>query len=126
MKINNSIEIFLSSYNEHVYAGVMQIRKIILENLPGILEQLDAPAKMIGYSYGQKYAEMICTLIPSKKGFKLGFYKGNELPDPEGLLEGTGKISRYIQFTENKQVNPSSIKKLLLQALAAYRDRSSN
>jgi hypothetical protein len=66
---------------------------------------------MIAYSYGQEYAEMICTIIPSKKGVKLGFYKGIDLPDPDKLLEGAGKISRYIEIRSNEQINSPALKK---------------
>lgn len=71
---------------------------MILRELPGVTEQVDYPAKMVAYCYGQKYVEMVCTLIPSQKGLKLGFYIGVSLPDPEKLLEGTGKISRYVEI----------------------------
>ena len=81
------------------------------------------PAKMIAYSYGPKYADMICTLIPSKKGLKLGFYKGNELPDPDNILEGSGKISRYVQIKDEDQVKSPAIKELLWNALEAYKKR---
>ena len=64
---------------------------------------------------------MICTLIPSRKGLKLGFYKGADLPDPNGLLKGSGKISRYIEIASEKQINSEAIKQLLEKALEASR-----
>jgi hypothetical protein len=70
--------------------------------------------------YGQGYSELICVLIPSKKGLKLGFNKGPELPDPTQLLEGTGKISRYVQIKSKDQLHAPALKNLLVNALAAY------
>jgi hypothetical protein len=78
---------------------------------------------MIAYCYGQKYSEMICTIIPSKKGLKLGFYKGVDLPDPTNLLEGTGKLSRYIEIISDEQIKSPALKKLIKSALAAYKKR---
>ena len=123
MQSNNSIENFLSNYSEDVYKKVQNLREVILKNLPGIIEQLDMPAKMIAYCYGNKYSEMICTIIPSKKGLKLGFYKGNVLPDPKKLLQGSGKISRYVEIKSKEQINSTAIKQLLKNALAAYKER---
>lgn len=117
------IDNFLSQYNEEVFTNVLMLREVLLKNLPGIIEQLDIPAKMIAYCYGQKYAEMICTIIPSKKGIKLGFYKGVDLPDPDKLLEGTGKISRYVNIISGQQIRSQAIKKLLVNALVAYKQR---
>lgn len=77
----------------------------------------------MAYCYGQKYAELICMLIPSKKGLKLGFYKGIDLPDPAHLLEGTGKISRYIEIKHEEQIQSPALKVLLEIALDLYKKR---
>ena len=121
---DSSITAFLSQYDDQVIDYVLKLREMLLENLPGIIEQIDIPAKMIAYCYGQKYSDMICTVIPSKKGLKLGFYKGNELPDPNQLLQGNGKISRYIQINSADQIKSADLKKILLSALIAYQQRS--
>ena len=123
MKEDNKAIVFLSQYDEPVCKAAIQLRKIVLANLPGIIEQVDLPAKMIAYCYGQKYIEMICTIIPSKKGIKLGFYKGADLPDAQHLLEGTGKISRYVEIKTGEKINPGAVKDLLKNALAAYKER---
>ena len=78
---------------------------------------------MIAYCYGQKYAEMICIIIPAKKGIKLGFYKGADLPDPDNLLKGTGKISRYVAISSAAQIESPPLRKLIKSALAAYHKR---
>jgi hypothetical protein len=41
---------------------------------------------------------IICTLVLSKSGVKVGFVNGAELADPTGLLEGSGKKHKYIQL----------------------------
>lgn len=114
---------FLANYNEQVYTRAVLLGSIILDTLPNVIEQLDVPAKMIAYCYGQKYAELICMLIPSKKGLKLGFYKGVDLPDPHHILEGTGKISRYVEIKNEEQIQSPIVKALLESAFDAYKKR---
>jgi hypothetical protein len=114
---------FFSIYDEPVFGNALQLRKIVLAALPDIIEELDVPAKMVGYSYGRKYAEMICTIIPSKKGLKLGFNRGIDLPDPDKLLEGTGKISRYVEIKESGQIKSPALKNLIKAGLEAYKER---
>jgi len=121
--IAENITTFLSKYNEQVIDHAHKLRAVLLEALPNIQEQLDLPAKMIAYCYGQKYAELICMLIPSKKGLKLGFYKGIELADPHQLLQGTGKISRYVEIKTEEDINSFALKDLLTEALEAYKQR---
>src|ERR1043165_1477369 len=108
---DKKIDEFLSSYSEEVFTNAIKLREVLFANLPNIIEQIDLPAKMIAYCYGQKYSEMICTIIPSKKGLKLGFYKGVDLPDPDKLLQGTGKISRYVEIRSVEQIKSSALKK---------------
>lgn len=126
MPVPKSIDVFLSQYDEQVYNNALKLREVLLIKLPGIIEQLDLPAKMIAYCYGQKYIDMICTIIPSKKGLKLGFYKGADLPDPDHILEGTAKLSRYVEIKSDKQIHSAAIKQLIEKALLAYGERMKN
>ena len=125
MRDDKQVNLFLSQYDEQVFGKALKLREVLFATLPGIIEEIDIPAKMIAYCYGKKYAEMICTIIPSKKGLKLGFYKGADLPDPDNLLEGTGKISRYVDIKSIEQIKSSSLKNLIVSALAAYKQRMS-
>lgn len=124
MTENKDIYNFLSQYSEQGLSNALKIRGLILENLPEVQEQIDIPAKMIAYCYGQKYAEMVCTLIPSQKGLKLGFYKGVDLSDPDNLLKGNGKLSRYVEIKRLEDINPKALTALLEEAFAAYKTRN--
>jgi hypothetical protein len=123
MTANNNIDNFLSQYNETVIKNSLMLREVLLKNLPDIIEQIDLPAKMIAYCYGQKYAELICVVIPSEKGLKLGFNRGVEIDDPDNLLEGNGKVSRYVQIKSTEQITSLSLKKLLTSALNIYKQK---
>jgi hypothetical protein len=125
MKADKQIETFLSQYKEPVFGYALQLRKILFANLPDIIEQIDIPAKMIAYCYGQKYSELICTIIPSKKGLKLGFNWGLELTDPGKLLQGKGKISRYVEIISEEQINSREINNLIENVLSVYKQKKS-
>ncbi|MEP7196361.1 MAG: DUF1801 domain-containing protein [Saprospiraceae bacterium] len=122
MNLGEEIDIFLSNYDEQVVKNVLMLRNILMANLPEIKEQLDVPARMIAYTYGQKYSELITVMIPSKKGLKLGFNRGVMLTDPERLLLGKGKISRYVEIKSKEQINSSALKELIKNALQLYKE----
>ena len=122
--IPTHIHTFLSHYHEEVRNHAFMLRTIIIDTLPDIHETLDAPAKMIAYNYGTRYTDMICVLIPSKKGLKLGFYRGVDLPDPEKLLQGNGKISRYMEIDLSQEIRSTSLENLLHEAFRAYKIRT--
>ncbi len=122
---HDNIEFFFSSYEEQVIRNAQLLRKVLFNNLPNIIEQIDLPAKMIAYCFGQKYAELICTIILSKNGLKLGFNWGTELPDPDKLLRGNGKISRYVEIKSEEQIKSKALKNLLVSVLRIYKQKNS-
>lgn len=124
--MNTTIEDFLALYPPSVQHNAHLLRRVILRRLPGINEQLDLPAKMIAYSYSPRYADLICVILPSKKGLKLGFNRGPEIPDPDGLLQGTAKTTRYITIDSSQQIQAPGITGLLTAALDQYKKRAAH
>lgn len=90
--------------------------------IPDVTEEVDVAAKMVAYSLGPGYTGMICTIIPSKKGVKLGFYRGSELQDPARLLTGTGKVHRYVEL-DSEKVAGTELRKLVKAAIKAHESR---
>lgn len=120
------INIFFDLYDPEIAVLARHLRALLIEQLPAITEQLDLPAKMVAYSYGPKYIELICVIIPSKKGLKLGFNRGVELSDPDKLLAGTAKVSRYVVINSLEQIQSTTLASLLNTALAHYEMRTNS
>jgi hypothetical protein len=98
-------------------------RTTLLAKLPGVEEQPDAAANVVGYGYGPGYKGLVCTLILSKGGVKLGFYKGAGLDDPHRLLEGAGKVHRYVVLESADAAADPRLAALIDDAAAAFRER---
>jgi hypothetical protein len=107
-------------------ATAQLLRELLVGRLRGIIEQRDSKANVIGYSYGSGYKDLICTIMLSKKGVKLGFCKGGELPDPHHLLSGSGKIHRYVEIESEKVIRSYELRELLDNVVEAYRRRSAS
>ena len=118
-----TVEDILSNYEEKIAGLALKLRNFILQELIDIIELPDNSANIIGYGYGKGYKDMICTILLSKKGVKLGFYKGSELPDPEKLLTGTGKVHRFAEIKTEQAISSPELKNLLTEALKAYQKR---
>lgn len=54
-----------------------------------------------------------------KAHVNVGFFRGAELPDPLGLLEGTGKFMRHVKLGPERDVDDAA---LLMLIETAYRD----
>ena len=118
-----NVEDILSRYDEKVALLALQLREFLLAQLKGIVEIPDPSANLIGYGYGTGYKDTICTLLLSKKGVKLGFYKGSELPDPSHLLTGSGKVHKYVEIKSSKDIEDTALQELVARALEAYHER---
>lgn len=98
-------------------------RRLLLKLLPEAEETVDPTASVLSYGYGPGYRGMICTLLLSKSGVKIGFVHGAELADPAGILEGSGKKHKYIQLKTASDLNRAGVKQLIEAAYAARRQR---
>ncbi|MDX6531900.1 MAG: hypothetical protein QOH41_4190 [Blastocatellia bacterium] len=119
-----SAEKVLSSYPEDVQALAHKARRALLKLLPGAEESVDPSAAVLSYGYGPGYRGMVCTLILSKSGVKLGFVRGAELNDPSGLLEGSGKTHKYVQLHTASDLNGPALKQLIKAARLAWQQRN--
>ena len=53
----------------------------------------------------------------------VGFFRGAELADPAGLLEGTGKFMRHVKLRPGEPVDAKSLEALIATAHADMRAR---
>ena len=58
-----------------------------------------------------------------KAHVNVGFFRGAELPDPESLLEGTGKFMRHVKLTPQSDVNTTALTRLIRTAYADMKGR---
>jgi hypothetical protein len=48
-----------------------------------------------------------------KAHVNVGFFRGAEIADPEGLLEGTGKFMRHVKLRPERNVDAAALMKLI-------------
>lgn len=53
----------------------------------------------------------------------VGFFRGAELPDPQGLLEGAGKFMRHVKLRPEDRVDTAALVKLIKTAYADMKGR---
>lgn len=53
----------------------------------------------------------------------VGFFRGADLPDPAGLLEGSGKRMRHVKLKPGAAVNATALDALIVEAYADIKAR---
>ena len=112
--MNNGFDEIVSSVSPHARQLAEQTRSLIKTVYPGVVEVPWPKQRVIGYGVGpKKMSEHFCYISVSKNHINLGFMYGAELPDPEGLLEGEGKLLRHVRITQSEQLSDPALRRLL-------------
>jgi len=95
------------------------LRETILSIHPEAVEVVRLGDRAATYGLGpKKMSEGYVYILPHTNWVNLGFYKGADLPDPDGLLEGTGKMLRHIKIRAAAEADNPKIHTLIEAALA--------
>ena len=105
------IEGFLSNYSEEVQAVCKKLRDIARHEMKHAQEFLYYNA--INYSLSSSYLDRICYIRPLAARATLGFLHGRRLEDPDHVLQGIGKRSRYVRIRTVDEAKGSTIKELV-------------
>ena len=109
----STLDDFLTCYSSEIQEIVLKTRSLILALIPEAIEMVDPSSKLIGFGFGRKYADLICAIMPYKQYVNLIFSKGTELPDPDGLLTGTGKRARHVKILRPENIESPGLHKLI-------------
>jgi len=112
----------IAPYAREVQDLVLATRAFVHKLVPGALEWVDAKVRVIGFGFGPAYKDMICVVIPNKKGVTLGIARGTKLPDPGKLLEGAGKVHRHVRLQQLLDLKNPALKTLVQGAVALWKE----
>jgi hypothetical protein len=106
-----------------VQALARQARALVRAVYPPVVEVLWPRQGIAGYGVGpKKMSEQFCYIAVFKNHLNLGFYYGAELPDPQGLLEGTGQPMRHVKVSRPEQLADPDLR-ALVEAASRYLPR---
>ena len=120
--MNTELDAFLAPYAPAVQNLARRARDLVLAIFPDAIEQLDPSARLIAYGFDRTYRGLVCGIALQRGYVNLMFARGAELPDPAGLLTGTGKRARHIKIQQPADLATPALQALLGAALAAGRD----
>ncbi|HUA86816.1 MAG TPA: hypothetical protein VMB85_23325 [Bryobacteraceae bacterium] len=72
---------------------------------------------VMGFSPTDRPSDAICSLAANAKGINLFFLWGARLPDPHGILKGSGKQVRFVRLEDAKMLLKAEIEALLQAAV---------
>jgi hypothetical protein len=76
---------------------------------------------VIGYSPTLRPSDSFISLVADGHGVRIAFYWGAKLPDPKGLLKGSGSQNRFIRLESASDMRKAEVEALIRAAVAQGR-----
>jgi hypothetical protein len=110
---------FIAKFTPEVATLIRAARRKMRERLPQALELVydNYNFFVIGYGPSEKASEAIFSLASQARGVSLCFLQGARLPDPKGLLKGSGSVVRNIRLETADTLDRADVRSLMKAAL---------
>src|SRR2546422_6474555 len=95
--VEADVERLLAEHSAELQAIERALRATIRREFPEAVEQVDFGNKLIAFGRSMKMRGLLFAIIAHKTWVNLQLADGAELPDPDGIVEGTGKRIRHVK-----------------------------
>ena len=106
-----AVEELLREHTDAVVATAQRLRAVVLDAHPQLVER--ARTGWHSINYRDPAAGFVCAIFPGADRVQLVFERGALLPDPEGLLTGTGTQVRMLVVRSAEDVDADVVTRFL-------------
>ena len=114
---------FIAKFDPAVAKLIRSSRTAMRKRLPTALELVydNYNFLAIGYSASERASDCVVSLAAGANGVSLSFYYGATLPDPDGILLGSGNQNRFVRLESAATLSKPAVEALIRAALAQAR-----
>jgi hypothetical protein len=105
------VEALLADHADVVAETAQRLRGALLGARPDLDERVRTGWHSINYR--DPDAGFVCAIFPMADSVQLVFERGAQLPDPDGLLTGTGKQVRMLVFRSAAEIDEDVVGRYL-------------
>ena len=123
MDAETQIQGFIARFSDEIAAEIRAVRAEMQRRLPGAVELVydNYNALAIGYGSSEKLDDVVFSIACFPRWVRLFFFRGADLDDPDGLLEGAGAQVRSLKLPNLAVLDDPKVQALMAQALANAR-----
>src|SRR6201997_2258352 len=110
--VEEQLQSFIDKFNPTHQAVIRAVRKALRKRLPTANELVwdNYNFFVIGYSPTERPSDTFFSIAAAANGVGLSFYHGADLPDPHGVLEGSGVQNRFVRCPSAETLNDPKVK----------------
>ena len=111
---------FIAKFERKHRALIGSVRRALRRRLPTANELVwdNYNFFVIGYSATERPSDSVVALAAASNGVGLSFYRGASVPDPHGILLGSGAQNRFIRLESAKTLARPEVEALIAAAIA--------
>jgi hypothetical protein len=113
------VDRLLAEHSPELQAIERALRATIRREFPGVVEQVDFGNKLIAFGRTMKIRGLLFAIIAHQSWVNLQLADGADLPDPAGIIEGTGKRIRHIKVRNVEAASSGPVVAAIRAQLAA-------
>jgi hypothetical protein len=114
---------FIDKFAPEMAASIRAVRAALRKRVPTANELVydNYNFFVVGYSPTLRPSDCFAQLVADAHGVRLAFYYGSTLPDPAGILEGSGSQNRFIPLESARDLRKPEVEALIRAAIAQGR-----
>jgi hypothetical protein len=97
------------------------LRDVIREEFPDVVESVDFGNKLLAFGASMRMRDLMFAVAPHGAHVNLQLADGVDLPDPTGIVEGTGKRIRHVKVRSVEQARSAAVRELVGAQMGARR-----
>ena len=108
----------LRSHTPEVQAAARALEVVIRDELPDVVVQYDEGNGLLAFGRSMKMQDLLFALIPHAGWVNLQLADGALLPNPDAMIEGTGKRIRHIKVPSPEVASGAGVRETIRAQVA--------
>ena len=119
MDVSKQLDAFIDRFSPDTARLARAVIQKMRARLPGAVELVydKRNSLVVGFCPNERASDAINSIAVYTNWVNLYFFEGDTLPDPEGVLQGSGTMVRFIRVTAASELDRPAVMALMAEAL---------
>ncbi len=103
----------LAEHDPAVADAARAVQRLVVASLPAAVETFDPGDGLLAIGTSRSMRDFLFAIIPHRAYVNLQLADGVDLPNPDGLIEGTGKRIRHVKVRSAEGAGSAAVRAIV-------------